>query len=194
VAGSPENSKIVRKLDHRAHVHDLHPVTDRPNDGQVVRDEDYRQAAVLLRLPQDVENLFSHGTIEGGNGFVTHEHLRLQYQRPGDSDALSLPARKFVRNPLKIAGIQAYLLKNSGNGLASLAPRQARLMHCEWLGNNIPDGHLRVKRTNRILEYELHPAPRRHRSILRQTGQRFATEADAAGLHRDQPERGSNKA
>ncbi len=79
VARSIEKSGIVRKFDHRAHVHDQYPVADSPDNGQVVRDENYRQTAVLLRLSQHAQNLFPHGAVESSNGFVTNEHLWLQY-------------------------------------------------------------------------------------------------------------------
>ncbi len=84
--------------------------------------------------------------------------------------------------------------EDRGNTLESLALCQARFMHDERLRDNILDAHLRVKRTNGVLEHELHASSHRHRSTLRQTRQCFATEADTAGLHRDQPKRRPNKA
>jgi hypothetical protein len=164
--GSIEKSGVVRKFDRRAQVHDEDPVANRPNDRQVVRDEDDRQAVVFLFLSKYSENLLAHGTIERGNGFVTDKHLGLEYQRSGNRNALRLPARKFVRKPVEIARTQPHLLKKFRDALASFARRHTSLMHDQRLRNNICNAHLRVQRSNRILEDQLHSSSRRHRAVL----------------------------
>ena len=166
MVGSIEKSGVVRKFDRRAQVHDEDPVANRPDHRQVVRDEDDRQAIVFLFTPQHSKNLLAHGTVESGNGFVTDKHLGLEYQRSGNRNALCLPARKFVRKPVEIVRAQPHLLKKFRDTLASFARRHTSLMHDQRLRNNLCNAHLRVQRSNRILEYQLHPSSRRQRAVL----------------------------
>lgn len=42
----------------------------------------------FLQTAQQVGHLGTDRDIQGGNGFVAHDHLRLEGQRPGDRDAL----------------------------------------------------------------------------------------------------------
>ena len=87
----------VADLAHPAQVHDRHPVADVLHDGEVVGDEDQRQAVAGLHVLEQVEDLRLHRHVEGGHRLVADDQLRLGDHGPGDRDALALPAGELVR-------------------------------------------------------------------------------------------------
>jgi hypothetical protein len=79
-------------LDDSAGVHDADPVAEVFDDGQVVRDEQQRQAELALQLQQQVEHLRLDGDVQGADGLVGDDQPRPHRQRARDADALALAA------------------------------------------------------------------------------------------------------
>ena len=85
-------------LDDLAEVHHRDPVGDVADHAEVVRDEQIRQAELVLKLLEQVDDLRLHGHVERRHRLVGDDQLRVQRQRPGDADALALPAGELVRD------------------------------------------------------------------------------------------------
>ena len=84
-------------LDELAEVHDADRVGQVLDDGEVVRDDDVGQLVHPLQLAHQVEDLRLDRDVECRDGLVGDDQLRVQRERPGQPDALALPARELVR-------------------------------------------------------------------------------------------------
>ena len=79
-----------------AEVHHRHPVADVLHHGEVVGDEDQREAVARLHVLEQVEDLGLHRHVEGRDRLVADDQLRVEHERPGDRDALALAAGELV--------------------------------------------------------------------------------------------------
>ena len=69
-------------LDDLAGVEDHDPVADLGDDGEVVGDQQQRQAALLAQLPEQFQHLGLDGRVEGGGGLVRdHPTVRVHAQQ-----------------------------------------------------------------------------------------------------------------
>ena len=117
-----------------AQVHDRDPVGQVPDGGQVVRDEQQREAELALQPPQQVEHLRLHADVEGGDRLVADQEVRLPRERPGDAHPLPLAAGELVRvaaGDRRVQADQLQQLADPGGALAAVrragrAPRAAR--------------------------------------------------------------------
>ena len=69
---------------------------DRADERQVVGHEQHRQPEIALQVGEQLDDGSLHEHIQGGRDLVTHEHVRLAHQRPGDGHALAFPARQLI--------------------------------------------------------------------------------------------------
>jgi hypothetical protein len=69
--------------------------------GQVVRDEEIRQAEFALELSQQVQNLSLDGDVERRHRLVEQDQVGFERERAGDGDALALAARQLGRPPVE---------------------------------------------------------------------------------------------
>jgi hypothetical protein len=170
----------VAGLDELAEVHHAQEVGDVADDGEVVRDDDVREVVKPLQLAHEVEHLRADGDVERGDRFVGHDQLRVERQRPGQPDALSLPARELVCVAVDGVAGQPDLVQQAPDDRSLLAGR-AELLNRERLAHDAADAHAGIERRVRILEHELpisvQPLPLPE-SDLRQVP---AGEADRAG-------------
>ena len=90
--------QLVRagQFHHVAQVHHRNAVGDVLDDVQVVGDEQVGQAQALLQVRQQVDDLGLDGHVQGRDGLVADDKLRLDGQGPGNADALALAAGKLV--------------------------------------------------------------------------------------------------
>ena len=79
-------------LDDGAEIHHRDPVGHLTDHGEVVGDEQIGEAALVTEIHQQVEDLGLHRDIECRDRFVADNELRLDRQRPGNSDPLPLSA------------------------------------------------------------------------------------------------------
>ena len=145
-------------LDDPPEVHHGDLVGDVPHDGEVVGDEQVRQSELVLEVLEQVDDLALHGHVERRDGLVAHEHLRLDGERPGDADALALPAGELVRIPVHVAGVEADELEQILDRPVPPALRHGIGVDAERLADDLADAHPRVQRRVRILEHDLHSA------------------------------------
>ena len=113
-------------------VHHGDAVAHVAHDGEVVGDEDQRQAELALQVAQQVQDLRLDRHVERGDRLVGDDHLRLQGERAGDADALPLAAGELVRVAVVVLGVQA-------DGVHQLLDRPLALGRrpcaCPWITN-----------------------------------------------------------
>ncbi len=63
--------------------------------------EQNREVKFFLQFEKKIYDLRLHGDVEGGDELVRDQTLRLDGQRPRNTDALPLAPRKFVRQSLR---------------------------------------------------------------------------------------------
>ena len=87
-----------RELDDLAQVHHGDPVRDVAHDAQVVRDEQVREAELVLEVVEQVDDLRLDRDVERGDRLVEQDQPRLERERAGDADPLALAAGELVRD------------------------------------------------------------------------------------------------
>ena len=100
-------------------------------------DEQVGDAALLLQLAQQVEHLRPDGHIQCADGLVCHDELRLYDQRPGNADALALPAGKFVGEAGGKLRQQTYVQKRLPHLLLPLRGAQLRAHVLQALAHDV---------------------------------------------------------
>ncbi len=84
-------------LDDAAAVDHRHVAGDVAHDGHLVGDQQDGQAKIAVDVGQQLQHRLRGLGIERRGGLVRQQHLGPGGQRPGDADALLLPAGKFCR-------------------------------------------------------------------------------------------------
>src|SRR3954447_3783106 len=162
----------LRKLDDLAQVHHGHAVAHVPDDGQVVRDEDDREAELALEVAEEVEDLGLDRDVERRHRLVRDDQLRLERERARHADALALAARELVREAVVVLGVQPDLLHQLLHLRLQPAARLAvvEAVDAERLADDRADRLARVERRVRVLEDHLHLATERLELALREAG------------------------
>ena len=148
-----------RLLDDPPQVHDRDPVADVAHDREIVGDEQHGEAEPLAQALEQVEHVCLHRDVEGGDGLVGNEEVRLERERAGDAHTLPLTAGELAREGVEGALAEAHevdeltaaLADPSGLGTISCTPSD--------LGERLPHGHPRIQRRVGVLEHDLHVAP-----------------------------------
>ena len=96
-------------------VHDGHPVADAFYDGHIMGNKEEGDAEFFLKGQKEVDDLGAYGHVEGGNGFVGNDDLRVHRQGAGDADALALPAGELMRITDGHCGVQIDALQQFPN-------------------------------------------------------------------------------
>jgi hypothetical protein len=147
------------------------------HDRQVVGDEHQREVVAGLEVVEQVEDLRLHRHVEGGHRLVADDQVGLHDQRPGDRDALALPARELV-GPLVQGdvGVEAHRVEGLADlGLVLLAA--APPPDPQRLGQDVAHLPPRVQRRDRVLEDELEAGADLPQALARQAGQVLPVEA-----------------
>jgi hypothetical protein len=151
-----------------AEVHDADHVGHVPDDGQVVRDEQIRQAVIALQVEHQVQDLRLDRDVKRGHRLVGHDHRRAQHQRSGEPEPLPLPAGELVRVPFGRGGGQPDLVQHRRHPLRLRGPTAVPLDD-HRLAQDRRHPHPRVHRCVGVLEHQLHqpslppPLPPRQR-------------------------------
>ena len=96
VLGVPQQFVGLSQFHVLTHVHDGDAIGDMAHDAQVVGDEEIGQTKLPLQVLEQIDDLRLHRDIQGGDGLVGQDHLRVQHQRPSDADPLPLSAAETV--------------------------------------------------------------------------------------------------
>ncbi len=157
-----------------------------PHDREVVRDDHVRQAEFPLEVVQQVHHLGLDRHIERGDRLVGHDQPRVERERAGDTDALTLTAGELVRIAVVVLGVEPdhlqhplHFLLDPALGLDALEP--------EGSADDRADGVPRVQRRVRVLEDHLHVPAHRTHSAHPEVSDVLALELDLAAGRFEQP-------
>ena len=81
-------------------------VSDRPDDVEVMRHEDHRESALLLKPAEQTKDALSDGRVEGRNGLIEDQHLGIGGECAGDRRPLTLPSGERDRTSSSECGIE----------------------------------------------------------------------------------------
>ena len=142
VLGSLEELVGRRQLHDAPDVHHGHAVADVSHDAQVVRHEEIRQPKLGLQIEQEIQDLGLHRHVQGRDGLIGDHQARVQGQRTGDADALSLAPAEGVREAAHVLGPEPdaaqeirhahlHARGDSSCRAPAAAPRRDRAASCE---------------------------------------------------------------
>ena len=94
----------VPELDHPPGLHHGHPVGQGPHDLHLVGDEHDRHAQLLVDPAQQGQHLGGRLRVQRAGGLVGQQDARTRRQRPGDADALLLPAGELLDVRVRLVG------------------------------------------------------------------------------------------
>ena len=164
-----------------AQVHHGDPVGDVPDDRQVVRDEQVGQPELVLQVLQQVDHTGLHRHVQRGHRFVQDQQLRVQRQRPGDTDPLALAAGELVPVTVAVLGVET-------DELAAVRATRSSISFSSpilWIRNGSATMSLivqrRIQRRVGVLEDDLHVPAHRPQVRVRHGGQLLAVEPHRAG-------------
>ena len=122
-------------LDDEPEVHDRDLVRHLPDHRQVVRDEQIGDVPFALQVAQQIEDAGLDAHVQRGDRLVQNQHLRLKRQRPGDADALPLPAGELGREPDGGVRVEAH----GRQQLADPGRSSRDFVHVERLTDDLAD-------------------------------------------------------
>ena len=133
-------------------------VRDAPDDGQIVADEQQAQPAFPLNVEQQLQDRRLDRDIQRGSRFIRNDHLGLWGQGAGDGNALTLPAREFMRQAVEHLVRQANPVKQPADLLPQRRAGQAT-MDGQRFVNGLAGGETRVEAGEGVLKDHLDTAP-----------------------------------
>ena len=96
VTGSGKEFLHRTRFDNLSCIHQCHAVGITAHQRQIVRDEQKRNAALLLQILEQIQNLSLPRDIERRRRLIGNHNVRMAGKRHGDHHALLLPAREFM--------------------------------------------------------------------------------------------------
>ena len=181
----------VRRFHDFAEIHHHHPMADVLHHRQVMRDEEIRDAALLLQILEQIDDLRLHRNVQRAHRFVADDQLRLDRQRAGDADALALPAAEFMRIPLRVNRVEADRLQQFGDAFLPRGFAVGQFVDVQRLADDLLDRHARIERAVGVLENHLELAPPRAQHRAAHPRDVLAVEQNAARRRLDQPHDGA---
>ena len=147
-------------FDDLASSHHGHRIRDVPRQSEVVGDDECAHAEVLLQCEEQRQDLSAHRGVQGRDGLIGDEHLRVESQGAGDDDALPLSARELLRNRFEVVLGRGQLgcFERTDDPLvfAVFDP-----LHFQAFDHGFVHAALRIERPGRILQNHLHLPPER---------------------------------
>src|ERR1700682_147514 len=187
MTGRGEQRLRFRGLDDDAEIHHGDAVGDVLHDREVVRDKDVSGAKPVLQVTQQVQNLRTDRDIQRRYRLVTDDEFRFDRERPSNGDALALAAGKFVRVAARKARLQPDQTQQFLDAFAAGGGRH-KVMQRQRFGQDLADGHARVKRRIGVLKDDLRIAAEAAQFVRVEREQIAALESDVACIRLDQPQ------
>src|SRR5262249_12577399 len=122
------------------------------------------------QIGEQIEDLRLDRDVERGDRLIADDESGIEDEGAGDGDALSLAARKGMRESSELIARQAAFLRGVDDALADLLPRQLRFESDQRLGDDVIDRHARIERRIWVLENHLHVAARLAQLALAELG------------------------
>src|SRR5882672_4853868 len=169
-----------RDLHHAAEIHDRDPVGDVTDDSEIVRDEEIGECEFVLELLKQVDHLRLNRDVEGRDGLVGDDEVRVDGERPREADSLSLAAGELMRVAVGRVGGEADCAEKVAHAGGGLAPA-GQAVGAERLADDSAHAVSRVQGGERILEDHLHGAAQRPQFSLAEVGDVTSVEKDAPG-------------
>ena len=163
-----------------------HPVADVLHHGEVVGDEQDRDAQLPLQLGEQVEDLRLHRDVEGRDGLVGDDQLGVEGERGRDAHPLALAARQLVRAPVGEPCVAGPTRSSSSPTRASRSAAVPMRRRPAARGRCGPPP-ARVERAVRVLEDRLHASAEALAGPCRARGDVLAVEHDATGGRASSP-------
>ena len=134
-------------------MHHRHVVGVAGHQAQVVADQQNAQIALALQAPQQIQDGFLDGHVQGGGGLVGDQQGRVVGQRHGDHHPLTLAAAELMRVALQhvLGGGQLHLFQQIQATLPDGGASQA-LMNAHRLADLPLHAVQRVERGERLLK------------------------------------------
>jgi hypothetical protein len=180
----------VPALDDPAQVHDRDPVGIGGDGREVVGDHHHRDAVVVRKGAQQVEDLGADADVQHADRLIGHDQVRPQRERGGDGHPLPLAAGQLERQASQVGVHRRHA--GLGQGLADavshLRRRGADPVDPQRLGHDVEHPHPGVQRLVRVLEDHLHPAAHASQLAARQAAQVAALHQHLASARRQQPQ------
>ena len=107
--------------------------------GEIVGDEDQREAHFPLQFEQQVDDLGLDGHVEGRYRLIANDEARFQRDGAGDADALPLAAGELVGEAVLGGGFEADAFQKLGDPAAAFCGR-AQVVDDERFFENLADG------------------------------------------------------
>ncbi len=142
-----------------------------------MRDEQIGDAETLVHVAQEIEHLRLDRNIEGGHGFVEHQHFRIERQCARNVDPLALAAAQLMGIAVGQTLVEPDERQQLLHPFAALR-LVSQMMDAQRLLEGRADAHARRKRGIGILEDHLHLA-----GVVTRLG--FAQADDVLGIDRD---------
>ena len=174
----PEEVGARRKLDDLPEIHHGHAVAEELDGREVVRDEQAREAHVMLEVAQQVQDRRLHRDVERRDRLVRDEHAGVKDERASEADALPLSAGQLVRIAIPQLAAQADGVEHRRDGRVERAAL-GESMQPHGFADDVADRHPRIERRVRILKDHVKVTPERAHLPSRKMGHVGAVHDDA---------------
>jgi hypothetical protein len=124
-------------LDDAARPHDNNLVAERPDNAQIMADEQVRETMACLKLTQEINDLGLYRHIERRGRFVEHDKARSQHYGTCNRDTLTLATGKLVRVAVASLRIEANFLQNPIDHSAASLRTASELVDTQPLRENL---------------------------------------------------------
>ena len=131
-----------------------------------MRHEQIGESELGAQPLQQIDDARSNRDVERRYRFVEHQQLRLERERAGDADALTLAAREGLRIAVHVLGAESDQLDQLAHAPGNLLWSDA--VGAQWFGQDVANRQARIQRRHRILKHDLQVAPHGEPSGRRQ--------------------------
>ena len=147
-------------LHHLAAPHHDDFARQRPHDPQIMRNEQIGEVATALQVAQQIDDLRLDRHVQGRRRLVEHHEARIERHRARNGDALALAAGELVRIAIERRWIEPGVGERAFHDAAPLGGVHLRPLRDQPLLDDLGHRHAWAKRTIRVLENDLHLAPK----------------------------------
>ena len=175
-------------------LHDNDSIGHGTHHFQVMADEQVGQPIAGLQVPEQIDQLHLHRSIQCTGWLIQQNHLGLEDQRTRHRNTLTLPPGEFVRKTVPGISGQANLFEHSLHTLISTRFVSFQIMRAKPFCNRVTHGTPWRQTTKRILKDHLQITTQRlHRSRI-QFRDVAAIESNLAGRRHQAQQRLSERA
>ena len=150
------------------------PVGQRAHDRQIMGNEQHRDSSIAFQRFEQSKNTGLHRDIERRKYLVAKQQIGPRYERPGESDALTLATGELVRIADRVTLRYSNLAEHSGNPGTNLRTGNGKKLDY-GSGKGIPHPRPWIKGSIGILEDVLDAALQVRRALFDSSGQNIVT-------------------